>query len=144
MNLKKVKYWNVLANNVSMADAINALEKQNWNGNKVKDLSIRIKYRVFTDKFEIQHEKFSVEEATSNNWEIIIPDDGSEKKLEDLRDLVKESNILSYDGTGYAEIDNMDISDIYNAIDNFFVIQNDDMKIRLVKAIINQKLYKKM
>ena len=140
MRYRKVKYWKVVKSNLNVTEAINILKAQAIQGHLYDYLAIRLKYRLFEPGSDPNSEKFSLDEALSNEWEAIVPDDGKEELLEKACELVKDTHILRASNEA---INNMDLSTLWNEIDNVLIMLDDNAKYCLIKHVIDNKLYKK-
>lgn len=138
--MKKIKYWKVVKSNLKLHDALNMLKAQAIEGHLYNYLAIRLGYKLILPDVKIDELLFSIKEMENENWEAIVPDDGKEELLYKIRELVKNENFLR---ASYEKIDNMNIADIWNAIDDIITISNDQVKYRLIKTVIENKLYKK-
>ena len=138
--MKKIKYWKVVKSNLKLHDALNMLKAQAIEGHLYNYLAIRLGYKLILPDVKIDELLFSIKEMENENWEAIIPDDGKEELLYKIRDLIKNENFLR---ASYEKIDNMNIADIWNAIDDIITISDDQVKYRLIKTVIENKLYKK-
>lgn len=139
-NMKKVKYWKVIANNLTINDVIVAIKEQRFNGVVYDRLGINHKGRLIDKYDDIEAETFKPKEIISNKWELVIPDSDEEKKLAKVRDIIKNEHFLNLTDE---KIDNMDISDIWNEISNRIANSDNDIKYRIIKSIVENKLYKK-
>lgn len=140
MRYRKVKYWNVVADNLDIKTAVRMLKAQAVHGRQYEYLAIRLKYKVFDPGTNMDKIELPIEEVLSDKWEAIIPDDGKEELLNKAREMVKDENFLRI---SHDRIDNMNISDLWNAIDDVITLLDDNAKYRLIKHIIENKLYKK-
>lgn len=140
MMLENVKYWTVMKGGVDWSTAIHALKTQTINGSPNKNVAIRRGYNIILPNAKLNELRFSIEELESDKWEIVVPDNHKEELLETTRDLVRDANFLN---TRYNRIDHMDISDIWNAIDDVIVCLDDNAKYKLIKYVVENKLYKK-
>ena len=136
----KVKYWKTVKDGLDLQTALNMYRAQEVEGHRYDYLSIKLGYQIFEPGYLSKDEKFTIEEALSNKWELIVPDDGKEELLLKTRELVKNENFLR---ANYNRIDNMSISDIWNEIDDIITMLDEKSKYRLIKYIIENKLYKK-
>lgn len=140
IDINKIKYWECLANNLSIQDAIEILKTGLFKDNK--DIAVRNKYRIFTSVETLENEKFSYEEFFSKEWEVITPNNELEDKLENLREYIQENNFLNL---STKEIYNMSINDIYyKIVDDYFWNIPEDNKISVIKNIIRNRLYLKV
>lgn len=137
---RKIKYWNVVADNLDIKTAVRMLKAQAVHGRQYEYLAIRLKYKIFEPGTNMDKIELPIEEVLSDKWEAIIPDDGAEETLEKAREMVKDANFLRYN---HEQINNMNIEDIWNAIDDVITCLDDKVKYRLIKHIIENKLYKK-
>lgn len=140
MKNRKVKYWKAVKSNLKLYDALNMLKAQAIEGHFYDYLAIRLGYKLILPDVKIDELLFSLKEMENENWEAIIPDDGKEELLEKAREMVKDANFLRYN---HEQINNMDIEDIWNAIDDVITCLDDKVKYRLIKHVIDNKLYKK-
>ena len=140
MYWKNIKYWTPIANNIHLSEAVCAIKHQMWNGKVYERLAIRFGYRIIDKYDDVDKESFNTKEAIDAKWEIIIPDDGKQDLLYKTRELVKEGHFL---GITHDKIDNMDISSIWTELNHILVMLDEKSKYRLIKHIIENKLYKK-
>jgi len=138
--MKKVKYWKVVKDNLDLQTALNMFKAQAIEGHLYNYLALRRKFRLFEPGMSLRDEKFTLDEAYANDWELIIPDDGKEELLEKAREMVKEVHFLRLSNE---KIDNLDMSSLWNEIDNVLIMLDENAKYRLIKHIIDNKLYKK-
>ena len=139
--MKKIKYWKTVKDGLDLQTALNMYRAQAVEGRLYDYLAIKLGYKIFEPGHLSKEEKFTIDEAFSNKWEVIVPDDGKEELLLKTRELVKNENFLR---ANYNRIDNMSISDIWNEIDNVITMLDEKSKYRLIKHIIENKLYKKI
>jgi len=140
MRWNKVKYWKAVKSNLKLYDALNMLKAQAVEGRLYEHLAIRLGYKLILPDANINELLFSIKEMENENWEAIVPDDGKEELLYKVRELVKDANFLR---EGHDAIDNMDISSIWNAIDRVLTCLDDNAKYRLIKHVVENKLWKK-
>ena len=140
MNIDKVKYWKVVKSDLKLHDALNMLKAQAINGTLYTNLAIRLGNKIILPHTNTNELLFSIKEMESNYWEAIIPDDGMEELLYKTRELVKNEHFLP---NSHASIDNMGMNDIFRAIYYHLNALNDQAKYRIIKHIIENKLYKK-
>lgn len=138
--MKKIKYWKTVKDGLDLQTALNMYRVQEVEGRRYDYLAIKLGYQIFEPGYLSKDEKFTIEEALSNKWELIIPDDGKEELLYKTRELVKDANFLR---TTHDKIDNMSIFDIWNAIDDIISMLDERSQYRLIKHVIENKLYKK-
>lgn len=140
MNINKVKYWKVVKSDLKLHDALNMLKAQAINGTLYTNLAIRLGNKTILPNTNTNELLFSIKEMESNYWEAIIPDDGMEELLYKTRELVKNEHFLH---ANYNQIDNMDMSSLWSEINRFLIGLDNNAKYRLIKHIIENKLYKK-
>ena len=138
--MKKIKYWKTVKDGLDLQTALNMYRAQAVEGRLYDYLAIKLGYKIFEPGYLSKDEKFTIEEALSNKWELIVPDDGKEELLLKTRELVKNENFLR---ANYNRIDNMSISDIWNEINNVLIMLDEKSKYRLIKNIVENKIYKK-
>lgn len=138
--MKKVKYWKTVKDGLDLQTALNMYRAQAVEGCLYDYLAIKLGYKIFEPGYLNKDEKFTIEEALSNKWEVIIPDDGKEELLLKTREIVKNENFLR---ANYNRIDNMSISDIWNEINDVLIMLDEKSKYRLIKHVVENKLYKK-
>ena len=138
--MKKIKYWKTVKDGLDLQTALNMYRAQAVEGHLYDYLAIKLGYKIFEPGYLNKDEKFTIDEAFSNKWEVIVPDDGNEELLLKTREIVKNENFLR---ANYNRIDNMDISDIWAEINNVLIMLDEKSKYRLIKYIIENKLYKK-
>ena len=102
-------YYKAIKSNLSFNDAIDSFN----NGN-----IIRLGNSIFDPKdMNIYNTKFSIDQITSNKWEVVDIDHDMEDKLVDVIDMMNDIN-LDIDDRFYRE-DKMDISsywDLFNVL----------------------------
>ena len=140
MRNRKVKYWKAIKSNLRLHDALNMLKAQAIEGHFYDYLAIRLGYKLILPDVKIDELLFSLKEMENENWEAIIPDDGKEELLEKAREMVKDAHFLRLSND---KIDNLDMSSLWNEIDNVLIMLDDNAKYRLIKHVIENKLYKK-
>lgn len=140
MRYRKVKYWKVVADNLDVKTAVRMLKAQAIHGHQYEYLAIRLKYKIFEPGTDMDKEEFPLVDALSNDWEAIIPDDGKEELLEKAREMVKDAHFLR---ASHESINKMDLSSLWNEIDNVLIMLDDNAKYRLIKHVVENKLYKK-
>ena len=119
-------YYKAIKSNLSFNDAINSFK----NGN-----IIRLGYSIFDPKdMNIYNTKFSIDQITSNKWEVVDIDHGMEDKLAEVRDMMDDIN-LDIDSRFYHE-EKMDISSYWNLFEDQFVIGNDNLQYEFMKYYV--------
>lgn len=138
---KKIKCWKVAQDNVSLKDALNMFNHRAINGVLYDNIALRFGNRIFQYGIDdIKSAAFSIDEMLKNTWEVLIPDTGAEEMLAKCRQIIKDEH---FTGLKFDKIDNMTISELfsyicYNTLNN----TSDQVKYRLIKEIIEKKLYK--
>jgi len=140
---KIIRNWKAIKSDLDFNLAYNL-----YKSHKVDDVEYPvIGLRLGVSKFfqsglhNIDEAMLSPREATSNKWEIIIPDDAAEEKTNKLRQMLKDKN---FTGLRYDKIDNMSIEEMWNAIIEQMSRLDKDNKYRIAKSIIETGLYKKI
>ena len=78
-------YYKAIKSNLSFTDAINSFKDGNI---------IRLGYSIFDPKdMNIYNTKFSIDQITSNKWEVVDIDHGMEDKLAEVRDMMDDNNL---------------------------------------------------
>ena len=137
---KKIRCWKVAKENVSLKDALNMFRNRAVEGTLYKDIALRFGKRIFQYGVDdIEHESFSIQEMLNNKWEVLVPDDNLEEMTEKCRNILKEAH---YTGERFQKIDNMDISEMFIEVYHKLLTTSNNVKYRLIKRIIEDKLYK--
>ena len=137
---KKIRCWKVAQSNVSLNDALNMFNHRAINGTLYDNIALRFGNRIFQYGVDdIKSAAFSVDEMLKNTWEVLIPDDGAEEMTENCRKVLKESH---YTGDSFSKIDNMTITDMFVSVFSKLNRTSDVVKYRIIKKIIEDKLYK--
>lgn len=137
---KRIKCWKVAKENVTLKDALAMFKNRAIQGTFYNDIALRFGKRLFQYGVDnIDNESFSVQEMLNNTWEVLIPDDKMEEMTENCRNVLKESH---YTGEHFQKIDNMSINDMFVSVLSKLMTVSDVVKYRLIKKIIEDKLYK--
>ena len=124
-------YYKAIKSNLSFTDAINSFKDGNI---------IRLGYSIFDPKdMNIYNTKFSIDQITSNKWEVVDIDHDMVDKLDEVRDMMHDIN-LDIDSRFYHE-EKMDISSYWNLFENQFIMGDDNLQYELIKFYVNN--YKK-
>ena len=119
-------YYKAIKSNLSFNDAINSLKDGNI---------IRLGNSIFDPKdMNIYNTKFSIDQITSNKWEVVDIDHGMESKLAEVRDMMNDIN-LDIDSRFYHE-EKMDISSYWDLFNDQFVIGDDNLQYEFMKYYI--------
>jgi len=137
--MKRIKYWKVVKDGVDIETANNMLKAQAVEGHLYDRLAVRLKgdgniYEYGTD---LMSRNFTAKVVLHGTWEILIPDDGEEERLDKLRKIVKDENFLT---VNHEAIDNMNIDAIWKKVVDR--IDSNKAKYVVIKAIVENKLYK--
>lgn len=124
-------YYKVIKSNISFNNAINAFNNKSII--RYKDYTIYDPAKIHN----INDEKFSLEQIQSHEWNIIVPDNDMENKLDEIRDMMDDIN-LDIDSRFYDE-SRMDISSYWQLFENQFLLNNDDLKYHIMKWYYNNK-----
>ena len=138
--MNRIKYWKIKKPNLSFVDAMNILETRMIDNKKYDRVSICLHGRVIDQYDNFKNEKFDYREAISNDWIACIPDTDEENLLYKIRELVKNEHFLDIT---HEKIDNLDIREIWKEIEKKFFYADNKTIYRLIKHIIENKLYKK-
>lgn len=124
-------YYKAIKSNLTFSDAIDHFRNGYVIrlGSKVQD----------PNNMSIMDLKFSIDEITSNNWEVVDTDYDMMDKLDEVRDMMHDID-LDIDSRFYDEL-NMDISSYWNLFNHQFVIGDEDLQYEFMKYYIN--CYKK-
>ena len=115
-------------------------KKRAINGVLYDNIALRFGKHIFQYGVDdINSAAFSVDEMLKNTWEVLIPDDGAEEMTENCRKVLKESH---YTGERFQKIDNMTINDMFVSVFSKLNLAPDVVKYRIIKKIIEDKLYK--
>ena len=140
---KIIRNWKVVNSDLDFITAYNLYKAHNANGVNVPVIGLRLGVSKFFQSglHNIDEAMLSPSEATSNKWEIVVPDDEFEEKTNKLRQMFKDNN---FSGLRYEKIDNMSIEELWNSL--FEVMDNLDKnnKYRIAKHIIENGIYKKI
>ena len=137
---KRIKCWKVAKENVTLKDALVMFKNRAIQGTLYNDIALRFGRRIFQYGVDnIDNESFSIQEMLNNTWEVLIPDDKMEEMTENCRNVLKESH---YIGERFQKIDNMSINDMFVSVLEKLTTVSDVVKYRLIKRIIEDKLYK--
>lgn len=141
--LKIIRNWKAVKSDLDFNLAYNLYKSHKVDGVEYPIIGLRLGVSKFFQSglHNIDDAMFSPREVTSNKWEIIIPDDAAEEKTNKLRQMLKDDH---FTGLRYEKIDNMSIEDIWNEVMNILNRFDKDTKYRLLKHIIENKLYKKV
>lgn len=119
-------YYKAIKSNLSFNDAINSFKDGNI---------IRLGNSIFDPKdMNIYNTKFSIDQITSNKWEVVDIDHGMESKLAEVRDMMNDIN-LDIDNRFYHE-EKMDISSYWDLFNDQFVIGDDNLQYEFMKYYI--------
>lgn len=138
---KIVRNWKIIKNNLDFMTAYNLYKTQVIDDKFYPIIGLRLGIKYFQSGLHnIDEAMFSPREATSNKWQIIVPDDEFEEKTNKLRQLLKDKN---FTGLRYDKIDNMSIEEMWDAIIGYMSRLDKNNKYRIAKNIIENELYKK-
>ena len=137
---KKIRCWKVAQSNVSLKDALNMFNHRAINGTLYDNIALRFGNRIFQYGVDdIKSAAFSVDEMLKNTWEVLVPDTGAKEMTEKCREVLKESH---FTGERFSKIDNMSIKEMFIEVIEKLYSTPDVVKYRLIKKIIEDKLYK--
>lgn len=137
--MKRIKYWKVIKDGVDIETANNMLKAQAVGGHLYDRLAVRLKGdgNIYEYGIDLMSRNFTAKVVLHGTWEILIPDDGEEERLDKLRKIVKDENFLT---VNYEAIDNMNIDAIWKKVVD--CIDSNKAKYAVIKAIVENKLYK--
>ena len=119
-------YYKAIKSNLSFTDAINSFKDGNI---------IRLGNSLFDPKdMNIYNTKFSIDQITSNKWEVVDIDHDMVDKLDEVRDMMHDIN-LDIDSRFYHE-EKMGISSYWNLFEDQFVIGNDNLQYEFMKYYV--------
>jgi len=139
---KIIRNWKVVKSDLDFNLAYNLYKLHKVDGVEYPIIGLRLGVSKFFQSglHNIEEAMLSPKEATSNKWEIIVPDDAAEEKTNKLRQLMKDNN---FGGLRYDKIDNMSIEEIWmNIVDVISRLDKNNL-YRISKHIIETGLYKK-
>lgn len=130
-------YWKAVKQNLTFSEAVGEYEDGvKYDGHRV---AMRHNGRIINVNDNIlSDEKFSVEEATSDKWELVIPDEEQNNELQDIREKMKSLNFTGY---SYNKIDHCNMLNLWMLIQDRCVNENNAKD--LIKFFIEKELYKK-
>lgn len=139
---KIIRNWKTIKGDLDFNLAYNLYKLHKVDGIEYPIIGLRLGISKFFQSglHNIEEAMLSPKEATSNKWEIIIPDDAAEEKTNKLRQMLKNDH---FTGLRYEKIDNMSIEEMWNEVMHILNNLDKDTKYRLLKHIIENKLYKK-
>jgi len=138
--MKSIKNWKTISEPISLKEAYEALESQSYNGVNYERLSIGYCGRIIDKYDDRRNLEFNIHEVTSNKWLIMVPDDDKERILYKARDIIKKEHFLNLKND---KIDNMSIHELWKEISKYISFSNDEVIYRVIKTIVENKLYKK-
>lgn len=119
-------YYKAIKSNLSFTDAINSFKDGNI---------IRLGYSIFDPKdMNNYNTKFSIDQITSNKWEVVDIDHDMVDKLDEVRDMMHDIN-LDIDDRFYHE-EKLDISSYWNLFDDQFVIGDENLQYEFIKYYV--------
>ena len=137
---KKIHCWKVAKSNVSLNEALSMYNNRAINGVLYNDIALSFGKRIFQYGVDdIRSAAFAIDEMLKNTWDVLVPDDGAEEMTENCRKVLKESH---YTGERFQKIDNMTINDMFVSVFSKLNLAPDVVKYRIIKKIIEDKLYK--
>lgn len=140
---KIIRNWKAVKSDLDFNLAYNLYKSHKVDDVEYPVIGLRLGISKFfqSDLHNIDTAMFSIREATSNKWEIVIPDNDAEEKTNKLRQMLKDKN---FTGLRHDKIDNMSIDEMFNAIIDQMSRLDKDNKYRIAKNIIETGLYKKL
>lgn len=141
--MRRIRNWKTIKDNLDFNLAFNLYKSHKIDGVDYPIIGLRLYNTQFIQSGVdiINDIKLSPNEAISNKWEIVIPDDAAEEKTNKLRQMLKNKN---FTGLRHDKIDNMSIDEMWDAIIEQMSRLDKDNKYRIAKHIIENELYKKI
>lgn len=141
--MRRIRNWKTIKDNLDFNLAFNLYKSHKINGVDYPIIGLRLYNTQFIQSGVdiINDIKLSPNEAISNKWEIVIPDDAAEEKTNKLRQMLKDKN---FTGLRHDKIDTMSIDEMWDAIIEQLSRLDKDNKYRIAKHIIENELYKKL
>ena len=141
--MRRIRNWKTIKDNLDFNLAFNLYKSHKIDGVDYPIIGLRLYNTQFIQSGVdiINDIKLSPNEAISNKWEIVIPDDAAEEKTNKLRQMLKDKN---FTGLRYDKIDNMSIDEMWNVIIEQMSRLDKDNKYRIAKHIIENEIYKKI
>lgn len=120
-------YYKAIKSNLTFNEAIDSFKDGNI---------IRLDEIIFDPKtMRINEIRFSMDQITSNDWEVVDVDYEMVNKLDEVRDMMYDIN-LNIDSRFYNE-ERMDISDYWDLFENQFVMGDDNLQYEFMKFYVN-------
>ena len=136
---KKIRCWKAICTECSLQSAIELCNKNKWTEETNDRIGIGLnKYAVIED-FEIPDHTFSSKDILNNNWAIYVPDTNAEQITEKCRQILKESHFID---ARHQKIDTMNIQEMFYEITEKLLHYSDNVKYKLIKKLLEEKLYK--
>lgn len=137
---KKIKCWKLVADKLTLQDAIKFVQEREFNFVDYERLGFgRSKYDVL-EREDLPNCQFTSIDILKKDWCIFEPDTHGEEILHKVRELVKNEHLLS---CKFEKIDNMSLDDIFTMIyEEKLYTAEPIVKYRLIKKLIEEKLYK--
>lgn len=124
-------YYKAIKSNLTFNEAIDSFKDGNI---------IRLDDNILDPKtIKINEIRFSMDQITSNDWEVVDVDHEMVDKLYEVRDMMDDIG-LNIDSRFYNE-ERMEISDYWNLFENQFVIGDVNLQYEFMKFYVNN--YKK-
>lgn len=141
--MRRIRNWKTIKDNLDFNLAFNLYKSHKIDGVDYPIIGLRLYNTQFIQSGVdiINDIKLSPNEAISNKWEIVIPDDAAEEKTNKLRQMLKDKN---FTGLRHDKIDTMSINEMWDAIIEQLSRLDKNNKYRIAKNIIENELYKKL
>ena len=141
--MRRIRNWKTIKDNLDFNLAFNLYKSHKIDGVDYPIIGLRLYNTQFIQSGVdiINDIKLSPNEAISNKWEIVIPDDAAEEKTNKLRQMLKNKN---FTGLRHDKIDTMSIDEMWDAIIEQLSRLDKNNKYRIAKNIIENELYKKL
>ena len=129
--------WKDTVTNLSLRDALEFLYRQKYEDYE-GELQIRFDKHIINSKKNMLNEKFSISEVCENKWILMIPNFAEQKHVNEIRDLIKKTNMS---GINYDRLSWMTINDIWSHFNDFKF--NGNSKYKIMKWYLENEMYKK-
>ena len=141
MSRKKIHNWKSIALGYTLQDAIQYAKDHCYDDNKFAHIGIGLNNKEVLDVLDLNDRDttFTLNQIINNKWNIYVPDDDKEQILYKCREIVKNENLLSISNK---KIDELDMDQLWLYIQRCITSKSDKTKYRVIKCILENKLYK--
>ena len=141
--VKLTKYWKCIADSLTWNEACEAFRTKEYCGQKYREVKIAFNHHTIDTELtqSLAEQSFPYGEIICNNWRLFVPDDEKERRVEEIRTLVNDSNVNGMINQSRDKICRMSIKEIWTEIYNRY--DDEETCARFIEFFINNKLYKK-